>query len=106
MCEVKTKTKQKKQKKTRVGVLHCFAEFELNDILNSVTNCDVVFVIREQEVKDLLQNDLLKRYKKTDEHEQQQQAQQRAETQTVVEFSILVIFCVEVSALKQISSYC
>ena len=64
--------------------------------MNSVTICNVVVVIREQEVKDLLQNNLLKKYKKLIDQQEQQQTQQRAGTRAVVEFSILVIFCVEV----------
>ena len=53
-------------------------------------------VIREQEVKDLLQNNLLKKYNKLIDQQEQQQTEQRAGTRAVVEFSILVIFCVEV----------
>ena len=60
-----------------------------------------IFVSREQEVKELLQNNLLKKYRRL--IEQEEKAEHEGGTPAIIEFSLLVIFCVEVKLLLQYS---
>lgn len=61
--------------------------------------CHILF--REQEVKELLQNNLLKKYQKIIDQAEEQEISDR--TQALVELSLLVIFCVEVITTLAIS---